>query len=331
MKTIQLPIIVGALAFCLSVQAFNLNTPMIGADISFVPQEEARGKKYYDKGVEADVLSILRDNGFNWIRLRLFVDPTAEHGYFKEGFCGLEHTLTMAKRIKVAGLQFLLDFHYSDTWADPGKQYTPAAWQSLNAEELEVHLYRYTQDVLKRFIVEGVRPDMVQVGNEINHGMLWPIGKLEGKMEDEPFYGLLRRAAAAVRDVDPNIAILLHIACGGQYDQSVCFLDKVIQHRVDFDVIGQSYYPEWHGTPEDLAANLKALAERYAKPLLVVEYQVYRKEVNDIVHELPNGLGLGTFIWEATSPRWGNLFDQDGRTNENMLLYPQLRKAYVGQ
>ena len=215
-------------------QTITLDKPIIGADISFVPQEEARGKKYADKGVEADVLSILKANSFNWIRLRLFVDPTAENGYSKEGFCGLEKTLEMAKRIKQAGLHFLLDFHYSDTWADPGKQFTPSSWQRYTGSGLEVQVYRYTQEVLNRFIEEGVRPDMVQVGNEINNGMLWPQGKLpdgdlktDTTLDMEPFCVLLRCASAAVRAVDPTIAIMVHIACGGQHANQWHFLTRL--------------------------------------------------------------------------------------------------------
>lgn len=310
--------------------------PVIGTDISFVPQEESRGKKYSDNGVEKDVLEILKDNKFNWIRLRLFVDPNAEKGYSKDGFCGLEKTLEMAKRVKAAGMKFLLDFHYSDTWADPGKQFIPASWQKNSGSGLEGQVYKYTNETIKRFINEGVRPDMVQVGNEINNGMLWPQGKLpEGTQkldktkEMESFCVLLRCASAAVRAVDPSISIMVHIACGGQNPESVAFFDKIISRDVKFDVIGQSYYPKYHGTLEELEYNLNDLAKRYKKPIFVVEYSEKWKEVNDIVHRIPNGLGLGTFIWEATSPRWGNLFDKEGNTTDNMKIYPKIYSEYT--
>ncbi len=318
------------------VRNVKVEKPIIGADISFVPQEEARGKKYSENGVEKDVLGILKSNNFNWIRLRLFVDPTAEKGYSKDGFCGLEKTLEMAKRIKASGMKFLLDFHYSDTWADPGKQFIPASWQKNSGSGLEGQVYKYTSEVVKRFIDEGVRPDMVQVGNEINNGMIWPQGKLpEGKektdktKEMESFCVLLRCASAAVREVDPDIAIMVHIACGGQNEESVAFYDKIISRDVKFDVIGQSYYPKYHGTLQELEFNLNDLAKRYGKPVCVVEYQEYRKEVNDIVHRIPNGLGLGTFIWEATSPGWGNLFDREGKTTDFMKIYPEIFKEYT--
>lgn len=316
----------------------EIKKPVIGADISFVPQEESRGKKYSDKGVEKDVFEILKDNKFNWIRLRLFVDPDAENGYSRGGggYCGLEKTLEMAKRVKASGMKFLLDFHYSDTWADPGKQFKPASWERNNGSGLEGQVYKYTADVVKRFIDEGVRPDMVQVGNEINNGMIWPQGKLpEGKEkvgsdeEMESFCVLLRCASAAVRATDPSITVMVHIACGGQNEESVAFYDKIISRDVKFDVIGQSYYPKYHGTLEELEYNLNDLAKRYEKPIFVVEYSEKWKEVNDIVHRIPNGLGLGTFIWEATSPGWGNLFDKEGKTNDNMKVYPDLYSEYT--
>lgn len=294
----------------------------IGADISWLPSQEDKGTVFSDKGVKKDALEIMKDHHFNWIRLRLFVDPTAEGGYSPEGYCGLEQTLAMAKRIKAAGMKFLLDFHYSDNWADPGKQKMPASWASSSGSGLEAQLYNYSYSTIRRFIQEGVKPDMVQVGNEINHGMVWPQGQIKDDSY-ESFAVMLRCASAGVRAADPDIKIMIHIACGGQNEESVHFFDRMIARDVKFDVIGQSYYPRWHGTLEDLKSNLTDLVGRYGKPIMVVEYQEHRKEVNEIVHALPNGLGIGTFIWEATTPRWGNLFDADGKTNDNMKVYDE--------
>lgn len=302
----------------------TIKGPIIGADISWVPAQEKHGVKFSQNGVEKEVLDILKDNHFNWIRLRLFVDPTAENGYSKDGFCGLEPTLAMAKRIKAAGMKFLLDLHYSDTWADPGKQFTPASWSKINGSGLEGQVYRYSNETIKRFMEEGVCPDMVQVGNEINNGMMWPQGKIEESYE--PFAVLLRCASAGVRAANPDIKIMVHIACGGQNEKSVEFFDKIISRDVKFDIIGQSYYPKYHGTLEELEFNLNDLARRYQKPIIVVEYQDFRQEVNEIVARIPDGLGLGTFIWEATSPMWGGLFDKEGRTTKYMDIYPALFK-----
>ncbi len=305
----------------------DFNEFAIGADISWVPEQEAKGTKYSDKGVQKDVLEILKDHHFNWVRLRLFVDPTAENGYSADGFCGLEQTLAMAKRVKAAGMKFLLDFHYSDTWADPGKQFKPASWARSSGSGLEGQVYRYSNEVIKRFIQEGVKPDMVQVGNEVNHGMVWPQGKIENDSY-ESFAVMIRCASAGVRAADPSIKIMIHIACGGQNEESVKFFDKMIARDVKFDVIGESYYPRWHGTLDDLKANVNDLAKRSGKPVCVVEYQEHRKEVNDIVKAIPNGLGLGTFIWEATSPQWGGLFDKDGKTTEHMQVYDAFYKSF---
>lgn len=310
------------------VRDFEYEKPLIGADISWVPQQEDRGTVFSENGEKKDVLGILRDNKFNWIRLRLFVDPTAENGYSEEGYCDLEHTLAMAKRIKAAGMKFLLDFHYSDTWADPGKQFKPASWERFEGSALEGQIYQYSKDVIERFIAEGITPDMVQVGNEIQHGMVWPQGKIDDIATAESFCVMLRCASAGVRAADPNIKIMVHIASGGQNEESVAFFDKIISRDVKFDVVGQSYYPDHHGTLEDLKSNLTDLATRYEKPIVVVEYQEHRKEVNEIVKGLPDGMGWGTFIWEATSPRWGNLFDREGAVNENMAIYPAFFENY---
>lgn len=299
---------------------FEYERPLIGADISWAPSQEDRGTTFSDRGVEKDVLKILADHKFNWIRLRLFVDPTAENGYSRQGYCGLEQTLAMAQRVEDAGLKLLLDFHYSDTWADPGKQFTPASWKGLSDDELADTISEYTHSVIKRFASEGVTPEMVQIGNEIHNGFLWPQGRI--KDSPETFGALLRRASEAVREADPNVKIMVHPALGGDNARSVRFFDLVLAEDVVFDVIGQSYYPEHHGTLEQLKSNLTDLAARYRKPIVVVEYQEHRKEVNEIVRDLPDELGWGTFIWEATSPRWGGLFDRDGAANDKIDIYP---------
>ena len=301
---------------------FTYDKPIVGADVSWLQMQENHGQKFSQNGVEKGALQILRDNGFNWMRLRLFVDPTAENGYSPEGYCGIDSTLVMAGKIKAAGHKFLLDLHFSDNWADPGKQWTPSAWARSSGSGLEGQAYTYALETIRRFIDAGVRPDMVQVGNEINHGMMWPQGQIKDD-SFESFAVILRCATAGVRAADQRIPIMIHIACGGQNEESVRFFDKIISRDVKFDVIGQSYYPRWHGTLDDLRSNLNDLAARYHKPLVVVEYQDCRREVNEIVSEVPDGLGLGTFIWEATSPRWGNLFDKDGKTTEHMAVYPE--------
>jgi arabinogalactan endo-1,4-beta-galactosidase len=231
----------------------------------------------------------------------------------------------MARRIKKAHMGFLLDFHYSDTWADPSKQYKPAAWQGDDFAGLKRDIYRYTDSVISALKAQGTPPDIVQVGNEINHGMLWPDGRID---HPDTLAAFLRTAVSAVRAADPSIRIMLHIADGGQNAESRSFLDKMIARHVPFDLIGESYYPQWHGTPQDLRRNLTDLAGRYRQPVVVVEYSEHKKEVNDIVFSLPGHKGLGTFIWEPLNT-WEALFDRQGRAKDSLLgIYPQIAAQY---
>jgi beta-galactosidase len=152
---------------------------ILGADISFLPELEARGISFSDNGNAKDAIQILKDHGFNYVRLRIFNDPSRDDGYSpKKGFCDLQHTKDMAKRVKQAGMKLLLDFHYSDYWADPGKQYKPAAWKNLSFTDLKKSVYEYTKKVIQELKDQGTVPDMVQIGNEINHGMIWPEGSV---------------------------------------------------------------------------------------------------------------------------------------------------------
>ena len=298
---------------------------MLGADISFLPELESRGKKFSDKGVEKDGIQILKDNGFNYIRLRIFNNPSVDSGYSPgKGFCDLEHTKQMAKRIKAAGMHFLLDFHYSDYWADPGKQFKPAAWKQLDFAALQKAVHDFTIEVLAALREQHTLPDMVQVGNEINHGILWPDGNATHM---DTLAAFLMAGCKAVRETDPAIILMLHIACGGQNDESKFFLDNMLQRKVPFDVIGESYYPRWHGTLEDLANNLNDLATRYDKDIIVVEYSEKKAEVNKIAFNLPNNKGIGTCIWEPFS--WGEKFvDEKGNTNSLMEVYSEARRLY---
>lgn len=283
----------------------------VGADISWLQWQEDMGIRFSDGGVEGDALAILRDNGFNYIRLRLFVNPKSELGYSqRDGYCDLEHTVAMAKRIKEAGMYFLLDFHYSDNWADPQKQIMPQAWQTFSYEEVCNALYEHTKETLLALKREGIVPDMVQVGNEVSNGMLWPYGSVRHSFEG--LCGLLREGVRAVREYAPEAEVMLHVALGGQAEESQRFFNAMNEYDVEYDIIGQSYYPEWHGTLEELEANTVDLVQRYNKPLIVVEYRDHYLDIERIVRSLPNGLGRGTFIWEATSPQWGKLFDENG-------------------
>jgi beta-galactosidase len=301
-------------------------TKMLGADISFLPQLEDRGMKFSDKGVEKDAIEIMKEHGFNYVRLRIFNDPARDSGYSKgRGFCDLEHTKQMAKRVKAAGMKLLLDFHYSDTWADPGKQYKPAAWRGLSFDALKKALFDYTKKVMEELTAQGTTPDMVQVGNEINHGMVWPEGNIS---HPDNLAQLISAGIAAVKAVDPSVVIMLHVALGGQNDECVFFMDQMIKRNVHFDVIGLSYYPKWHCTLDDLRDNMNDLVRRYNKDIIVVEYSARKNEVNKIAFELPGGKGKGTCIWEPLST-WERIFDVSGKSNEWMGVYDEVNAKYV--
>ena len=207
-------------------------------------------------------------------------------------------------------MMFLLDFHYSDNWADPAKQIMPQAWQTYSYDEVCEAVYNHTKETLLALEAQGTLPDMVQVGNEVSNGMLWPYGSVRHTFSG--LCGLLKEGVRAVREYAPDAEIMIHVVLGGQAEESERFFDAMEEYGVEYDIIGQSYYPEWHGTLEELETNANALVLKYNKPLIVVEYRNHYLDIERIVSALPNGLGRGTFIWEATSPQWGKLFDETG-------------------
>ena len=287
---------------------------------------EAKGIKFSDKDVERDPILILKDHGFNYVRLRIFNDPSTKEGYSpNKGFCDLEHTKLMAKRVKAAGMKLLLDFHYSDYWADPGKQYKPSAWKNLAFNDLKKALYDYTKNVIQELKAQGTTPDMVQIGNEINHGIVWPEGSVSNI---DNVAQLLNAGTAAVKSVDPSVIMMLHVALGGQNHESVFFIDNMLSRGVPFDVIGESYYPKWHGTLDDLRDNLTDLVRRYDKDVILVEYSQLKKEVHKIAFELPNNKGKGTCIWEPLST-WEAVFDKGGKSNNFLLYYDDISQQFL--
>jgi arabinogalactan endo-1,4-beta-galactosidase len=346
---------------------------MMGADVSMLDYIESLGGVYYDEnGKQKDCLAILKSSGVNWIRLRIWNNPVntedvIEGGrlYSKAGEpvgggnCDLASYIRTAKRAKRLGLKVLADFHYSDFWADPGKQYVPAAWKGLGLDELKNELYRFTDACMKAMREAGAVPDMVQVGNEIDDGMLWPVGKIERSAKymdvggEEAFIALLKEAIRAVRDNDPKradpkkrIKILIHASNGCENERFRKVFDPLVKAGVDFDVIGLSYYAFWHGKLSDLQANMADLAERYGKPLVVVETAYawtleagddlpdsfnsgsqklggYRatvqgqatalRDVIAAVASTPGGRGIGVFYWE---PDWYPLKGAGWRTGD---------------
>jgi beta-galactosidase len=306
---------------------------MIGADISFLPQIEngagffSQGtREFRERGAKVDAIELLKRHGFNAIRLRIFVNPENPKGYAPGvGFCGLDSTLSMARRIKAAGMALLLDFHYSDYWADPQQQNKPLAWSQLGFPALQDSVRSYTTAVLQALERQGTLPDMVQIGNEINHGLLWPDGHI-GNLDQ--LAALLKAGVAGTEAVDPRIPVMMHLALGGQNDEARFWLDNMLARGVTFDIIGLSYYPRWHGTLEDLSGNLHDLIDRYHKPVNVVEYSDFKRTVHDIVFALPNDMGKGAAIWEPLGFRSG-LFDRQGNTTDLLTVYDSLHARYL--
>lgn len=258
--------------FCLATARAE---PIIGADISHLPQLEAAGAQFYDHDAKApeDLLRILKRNGFNRIRLKVWNEP-GQYAEFPadqsgpEGYNNPAHVVAMAKRAQAAGLQVMIDFHYSDWWADPGKQTLPLAWRNLDAAAVSEKLYAFTHQVMQQLKEAGVTPAEVQVGNEISNGMLWPLGRVP---EWDNLARFIQAGARAVKAVSPESQVVLHLDAGGDNARCQRWFDAMLARGVSFDVIGLSFYPVWHGSLAALQQNMNDLSQRYAKPVIVVE------------------------------------------------------------
>lgn len=305
---------------------------LLGADVSLAPSIEQAGIRFKDGGKPEDIFAIFRAHGANCVRLRLFVHPNGKDGVVND----LPYTLALAKRVKAAGLLLSLDFHYSDTWADPGHQATPAGWQGLTLPPLADRTREYTAGVLRACQEAGVLPDMVQIGNEITVGLLWPTGRLAVKdvPEDMAFDRvavLLKAGAEGVRTGVGTGAmpkIMLHIDGGESRGRAQWFFDRLTRRGVPFDLVGLSYYPFNKGTLEDLRQTLAFVATTYHKPVAVVETAYLHADDPSIkpadragltfpltpggqrdflaalvktVRETPEGLGAGVLYWYPES------------------------------
>jgi arabinogalactan endo-1,4-beta-galactosidase len=268
----------------------------LGADISFLGSPPRPGRPlraYQENGVPSDELTILLRHGWTSFRLRVFVSPVRN-----APDNSLENTIPLARRIKAAGATFLLDIHYSDTWADPQHQEIPLAWRGLSFDSLVAQVETYSRETIRAFRVAGAMPDWVQVGNEITRGTLWPLGQLQipGNSEylpPQPYDSVLqwdrltrllkagiRGVRAGAGDTPPRIAI--HIDRGGDWATTRWFFDHIEAAHVDYDIIAQSFYPPWrHGTLEQLWENMNECARRYGKDFLVTETGYGRSQSAD--------------------------------------------------
>jgi len=262
----------------------------LGADISTLPDVEGRGGIYLDGDRRSDAVALFMKHGWTCFRLRIWVDP-------RHGLNGLDYTAKLARRVKDAGGTVMLDFHYSDWWADPQKQNKPAAWANLDFGALVKEVQSYTAHVVSALRVAGATPDFVQIGNEITGGTLWPDGQVkvplstvkvfEGDVKviepPQPYddakqwdhlIQIIKAGVEGVRSATAaqgHVRIIIHIDCGGDWPVTRWYFDHLASAGVDFDVIGQSYYPNWHGSLENVRDNLRETIRRYRKDVMIVE------------------------------------------------------------
>jgi arabinogalactan endo-1,4-beta-galactosidase len=274
-----------------------------GADISWLTEMEAAGKQFYNSAGEAqDAVKLLKDIGMNAVRLRVWVNPA-------NGWNATGDVVAKALRAKNLGMRIMIDFHYSDSWADPGQQNKPADWAGLDFAALQTAVYTHTFDVLLALKNNGITPEWVQVGNETNDGMLWPTGKASVNMP--AFAALANKGYEAVKAVDTSIKVMVHISNG--YDNNLFrwIFDGLKNNGAKWDIIGMSLYPDagnWSTMNTQCLANINDMISRYGKPVMVCEVgmswdqpSACRSFLSDLiakVKSVPDGKGLGVFYWE---------------------------------
>lgn len=281
-----------------------------GADISWLPQMEAAGFKFYNNsGTKEDCFKILKDHGINTIRLRTFVNPSNDK---RSGHCSKDETVAMAVRAQKMGMRIMIDFHYSDSWADPSKQKKPAGWEGHNFQQLLNDVYTYTSDVMTSLKSNGVKPEWVQVGNETPGGMIYPEGKTSNWKQ---LAQLINKGYDAIKASGSGSKVILHVDQGNNNLRFRSWFDSAKSNGAKYDVIGLSYYPYWlKGNPDytlsigDLGKNLQDMASRYGKEVMVVEvggedFKVQNTydmlvAVQQKVKAVPHRKGLGVIYWE---------------------------------
>lgn len=297
-----------------------------GADVSWLTQMEKAGKSFYnDSGTKQDLFPILKAHGMNAIRLRVWVNPSA-------GWSNITDVVAKAKRAKAAGFDILIDFHYSDTWADPANQTKPAAWSSYTFDQLMSNVYWHTYNSLTTLKNAGITPKWVQVGNETNNGMLWPDGKASVNMKN--FAWLINSGYDAVKAVNSSTKVIVHLANCEDNALYRWMFDGLKANGAKWDVVGASIYPtqtgngDWYTMDNLCYDNLADMVSRYSKEVMIVEVGMPWDDpknsydtIADMLKKMtaiPNGKGLGVFYWEPQSYNgWQNyslgLMDNSGK------------------
>lgn len=244
---------------------------IMGMDASCVPSLEAGGVKYYDhNGTEKDVYEILSENGINYIRVRVWNDPfDADGNGYGGGNCDIDNAVEIGKRATKYGMKLLVNFHYSDFWADPGKQMVPKAWKGMTIEEKTEALYQYTKECLEKLVDAGVDVGMVQIGNETNGAMCGENSSALGGWKK--IMDLMSAGSRAVREVCPNALVAVHFANPEKVTNYDSYAKNLDYYGVDYDVFASSYYPFWHGTLDNLAQVLNKVSDTYGKKVMVAE------------------------------------------------------------
>lgn len=285
------------------------STFWLGADISGTTELEAKGVQIYNaKGEPRENTALMKELGMNMIRLRVWVNP-------KDGFSSKEDVLVMAKRAKELGMAIMIDFHYSDWWADPGKQNIPQAWKDYNYEQMKQALARHTRETLQLLKANGIDVKWVQVGNETTNGFLWPMGRAQEHMDQ--YAGLTDAGYAAVKEVYPQATVIVHLDCACDPHRYDFIFDGLRKYGARFDMIGVSVYPywdmdsklvnDWHETVEKFAANLRRISQKYGVETMVVETgveakkpvegKVILKEIINAAKHHTDGHCLGVIYW----------------------------------
>ncbi len=274
-----------------------------GADISWLTEMEANNIKFYDaNGTPQECMALLKSIGMNTIRIRAWVNPTNNYNNTAD-------VVAKAIRAKNLGMRIMINFHYSDTWADPGSQTKPAAWAALDFATLKATLYNYTQATLTSLKNNNVTPEWVQVGNETNDGMLWPTGKASTNMSN--FAQLINSGYDAVKNVFPNAKVIVHVSNGNDNTIFRWLFDGLTTNGAKYDVIGMSLYPnqnDWAILNTQCVSNMNDMIARYNKEVMLVEVgmgYIYENECKAFIADLttktkaiPNEKGLGVLYWE---------------------------------
>jgi arabinogalactan endo-1,4-beta-galactosidase len=309
-----------------------------GADVGWLPQMEATGYKFYNRqGKQEDLLQILKEDGINTIRLRTWVNPSSDRA---SGHNSKDETVAMAVRAQKMGMRVMINFHYSDSWADPQQQRKPAAWVGHDFPQLLKDVYGYTHEVMSALKRAGVTPEWVQVGNETPTGMIYP----EGHTDNWPQLAqLINQGYDAIKAVSPTSKVVLHLDRGNDSQRFRTWFDNARANGAKYDVIGMSYYPYWlDGRPDytasinDLAANMNDMAARYGKEVMVVEVggeDTQPQNTYDMlvavqhkVKAVPDHKGLGVIYWEPQGARsWSHYelsaWGADGRPTKAMEAF----------